>query len=73
VPRLMQHVPSGVYFARVRHKGKLFRAGCRVGLETNAFTIAKLKLPDNVRKLMKPRAALGTSRAILEHGGLGHP
>ena len=29
-------------------------------------------MPDNVMKLMNPRAALGTFRAILEHGGLGH-
>ncbi len=64
----MQYVPSGVYFARVRHKGKLFR----VGLETNVITIAKLTLLDNVRQLMKPGAAVGTFRAILEHGGLGH-
>ncbi|MEI8040403.1 MAG: hypothetical protein WCL11_03270, partial [Verrucomicrobiota bacterium] len=27
-PCLMQYVPSGIYFARVRHKGKLFRQSC---------------------------------------------
>jgi len=32
----MQYVPSGVYFARVRHKGKLFRKSLfrRKSLET---------------------------------------
>jgi hypothetical protein len=56
VPRLMQYVPSGVYFARVRHKGKLFRAS----LGTDVFTTAKLKPPDKVKEILKPKAAVGT-------------
>jgi hypothetical protein len=45
VPCLMQYVPSAVFFARVRHKGKLFRQS----LETDAFTTAKLRLPDKLK------------------------
>jgi integrase len=56
VPRLMQYVPSGMYFARVRHNGKLFR----VSLGTTVFTTAKLKLPDLVKEVLKPKATAGT-------------
>jgi Recombinase/Resolvase, N terminal domain len=52
----MQYVPSGVYFARVRHKGKLFRQS----LETDVFTTAKLRLPDKLKELRKPKAEVGT-------------
>jgi len=52
----MQYVPSGVFFARVRHKGKLFRQT----LETSVFTTAKLRLPDKIKKLRTPRAEIGT-------------
>jgi integrase len=52
----MQYVPSGVYFARVRHKGKLYK----LSLETDVFTTAKLKLPDKVKEIVKPKAAVGT-------------
>jgi integrase len=52
----MQYVPSGVYFARVRHEGKLYKQS----LETDVFTTAKLKLPDKVREIIKPKAAVGT-------------
>jgi hypothetical protein len=41
----MQYVPSGVYFARVRHKGKRFRQS----LETDVFTSAKLRRPDKLK------------------------
>jgi len=62
VPRLMQYVPSGMYFARVRHNGKLFR----VSLGTTVFTTAKLKLPDlNARDLTAAIATIkGTARSI---------
>jgi integrase len=56
VPRLMQYVPSGVYFARLRHKGKLFRAS----LETDVFTTAKLRLADKLKEFRKPKASVGT-------------
>lgn len=56
VPRLMQYIPSGTYFARLKHKGKLFRAS----LETDVFTTAKLRLPDKVKEIIKPKAAVGT-------------
>jgi hypothetical protein len=56
VPCLTQYVPSGVFFARVTHKGKLFRQG----LETDAFTTAKLRLPDKLKELRKPKAEVGT-------------
>jgi integrase len=65
VPRLMQYVPSGVYFARLRHKGRLFKRS----LETNVFTTAKLKLPDKVKEIVRPKAAVGTfaeARLLLE-------
>ena len=52
----MQYVPSGVFFARVRHKGKLFRQS----LETDVFTTAKLRLPDKLKELRKPKAEVGT-------------
>ena len=56
VPCLMQYVPSGVFFARVRHKGKLFRQS----METDVFTTAKLRLPDRLKELRKPKAEVGT-------------
>ena len=45
-----------VFFARVRHKGKLFRQS----LETDVFTTAKLRLPDKLKELRKPKAEVGT-------------
>jgi len=62
----------GVFCTRSAQRQVVSCGPFRVGLETNVFTISKLELPDNVMKLMTPRAALGTFRAILEHGGLGH-
>jgi hypothetical protein len=52
----MQYVPSGVFFARVRHQGKLFRQS----LETDVFTTAKLRLPDKLKELHEPKAEVGT-------------
>lgn len=52
----MQYVPSDIYFARVKHRGKLFRHS----LQTDTFTVAKLRLPDKVKEIIKPKAAVGT-------------
>lgn len=42
VPNLLQYVPSGVYFARVKIDGRIIRQS----LETDVWTTAKLLLPD---------------------------
>src|SRR6266481_66869 len=47
VPGLYQYVPSGVYHARVRHGGKLYRES----LETKDVTFAKRKLEDFKKRL----------------------
>jgi integrase len=52
----MQYVPSGVFFARAKVKGKLFRRS----LETDVFTTAKLRLGDKIKELRKPKAEVGT-------------
>lgn len=56
-------VPTGVFFARVRHEGKLFRRS----LETDVFTTAKLRLPNTVFN-----NTVKTLRRILALAGLGH-
>jgi hypothetical protein len=56
----MQYVPSGMYFARVRHKGKLFRQS----VETDLFTTAKLRLPDELKELRKPKTEVGTFKEV---------
>jgi integrase len=56
VPNLIQYVASGVYYARVKHKGKAIRKS----LETDVFTTAKLKLPDVIRQIRKPKAVTGS-------------
>lgn len=43
---LMQFIPSGVYFARFKVNGKIFRQS----LETDVFTSAKVKLPDKFKE-----------------------
>jgi hypothetical protein len=53
----MQYVPSGVYFARLRHKGKLFKQCLHA---TDVFITAKVRLPDKVMEIVKPKAAVGT-------------
>lgn len=52
-PGLMQYVSTGVYFARIKHKGKLIRQS----LETTVLTTAKEKLPD-FRKQHTTKAAV---------------
>jgi integrase len=56
VPNLIQYVTSGNYFARVKHKGKAIRKS----LETDVFTTAKIKLPDAIKEIRKPKAAVGS-------------
>jgi integrase len=60
---LMQYIPSGVYFARVKVKdggnGKVKRAS----LETDVFTTAKDRLPLKVKELRTPLADVGTFAA----------
>jgi len=46
---LMQFIPSGVYFARCKIKGKAIRASRK----TTVFTTAKLRLPDKIKELRK--------------------
>jgi hypothetical protein len=53
----MQYVPSGVFFARVRHKGKLFRQSLKTA---DVFATAKLRLPDKLKELRQPKAEAGT-------------
>jgi hypothetical protein len=53
---LMQYIPSGVYFARAKVNGKIFRAS----LDTAVFATAKLRLPDKLKEFKKPKATVGT-------------
>ena len=56
MPCLLQYVPSGTYFARVRHKGKLFKQS----LETTVFSVAKVRLPDKLKAFRAPKVEVGT-------------
>jgi integrase len=56
VPNLLQYVVAGTYYARCKVKGKPVRAS----LETDVFTTAKLRLPDKLKELRKPKAVVGT-------------
>lgn len=62
VPGLMQYVPSGVYFARVKIKNDLTGKSVvtRSSLETDVFTTAKDRLADKVAALRAPKAVSGT-------------
>jgi integrase len=65
VPCLRQYVPTGPYFARIKFGGKSIRKT----LETNVFSVAKLRLPDTLKELRKPPVATGTfaqARALYE-------
>jgi hypothetical protein len=59
---LIRYVPSGIYFARLRVKGKLIRKS----LKTNTLSVAKLRLAD-LEKMERQRAE---SRADVTHGKL---
>jgi integrase len=53
---LMQFIPSGIYYARAKISGKIFRRS----LETDVFTEAKVKLPDKLKEFNTPKATPGT-------------
>lgn len=53
---LIQHTPTGTFYARLKVKGKTVRAS----LNTDVFTTAKLRLPDKIKELRKPKAEVGT-------------
>ncbi len=55
VPGLYQYLPSGVYHARVRHGGKLYRES----LETKDIAFAKRKLADFKQRLERTDQRLG--------------
>ncbi len=61
VTNLVRSADSGVYYARVRHQGKIVWKS----LKTEVFTVAKLRLPDTEKKIRKivPQAA-GMSAAL---------
>ena len=61
----MQFIPAGTYYARCKVRGKAIRAS----LQTEVFTTAKLRLPDKLKELRKPKAPAGTfgqARALYE-------
>ena len=46
VANLVRYKPSGIYFARVRIRGKLFRQT----LKTDVISVAKLRLGDFIKE-----------------------
>ena len=50
VPNLLQYVPNGNYYARLKVHGKLIRRS----LETDVFTTARLRLPDFLKEQRQP-------------------
>jgi hypothetical protein len=56
VPNLLQYVIAGTYYARCKVDGKPVRAS----LETGVFSAAKVRLPDKLKELRKPKAVVGT-------------
>jgi hypothetical protein len=56
VPNLLQYVVAGTYYAKCKVNGKRVRAS----LETDVFTTAKLRLPDKLKELRKPKTQVGT-------------
>ena len=56
VPNLLQYVTSGTYYARTKVLGK----PVRLSLETTVFSTARLRLPDKLKELRKPKAEVGT-------------
>ena len=57
---LMQYVPSGIYFARVKIKNGRNGVVKRASLETDVFSTAKDRLEAKKRELRKPPAECGT-------------
>src|ERR1700722_14393277 len=56
VPNLLQYVIAGTYYARCKVNGKPVRSS----LETDVFSVAKVRLPDKLKELRKPKAVVGT-------------
>jgi integrase len=56
VPNLLQYIIAGTYYARCKVNGKPVRAS----LETDVFSVAKLRLQDKLKELRKPKAKVGT-------------
>ncbi len=56
VPNLLQYVISETYYARTKVRGK----PVRLSLETAVFSTARLRLPDMLKELRKPKAEVGT-------------
>ncbi len=56
VPNLLQYVVAGTYYARCKVKGK----PVRIALDTDVFTKAKLRLPDKLKEMRKPKAVVGS-------------
>ena len=53
---LIQHLPTGTFYARLKIKGKTIRKS----LDTDVFTTAKVRLPDALKQIRKPKAVAGT-------------
>jgi integrase len=53
---LVQHTPTGTFYARLKVNGKTVRKS----LDTDVFTTAKLRLPDALNEIRKPKAEVGT-------------
>lgn len=56
VANLVRYKPSGIYFARVRIRGKLFRQG----LKTDVMSVAKLRLNDFVKSKQEEMGDVST-------------
>jgi len=56
VPNLLQYVIAGTYYARCKVNGKPVRAS----LDTEVFSVAKLRLADKLKELRKPKAVVGS-------------
>lgn len=56
VPNLLQYVIAGTYYARCKVNGKPVRAS----LDTDLFSKAKQRLPDELKELRKPKVEVGT-------------
>ena len=57
---LMQYVPSGIYFARVKVKHGRSGVVNRSSRDTDLFSIAKDRLPAKKRERRQPAAECGT-------------
>jgi integrase len=55
VPNLLQYVSTGTFYGRVKVDGKLYRES----LETTVYSVAKLKLPDFVKKKLRKKRQSG--------------